>query len=126
MPADVVVKKSKIEGKGVFAARDFKKGDIVVRWDASKELSKEEAENWPENEKKFIAFFGGKYFLQQPPARFVNHSCEPNTFARGFCDVAARDIRKGEEITADYAKCPAPGMDMRCSCGSKKCRGTIK
>jgi len=28
----VVVKKSKISGKGVFASRDFKKGEIVLRW----------------------------------------------------------------------------------------------
>jgi SET domain-containing protein len=126
MPADVVVKKSKIEGKGVFAARDFKKGEVVVCWDISKELSKEEAERVPDEEKRYVDFFSGKYILQSPPARYVNHSCEPNTFVKDFCDVAARDIRMGEEITADYAKCPAPGMDMRCSCGSKNCRGTIK
>jgi len=125
MPPDIIVKKSKIEGKGVFAARDFKKGEVVVRWDTSKELSKEEAENWPEKEKKFVAFFGGKYVLELPPARYVNHCCEPNTFVKDFCDVALRDIKKGEEITSDYAKCPELGMNMRCNCGSKKCRGTI-
>ena len=30
---DVAVKKSKIEGLGVFALRDFKKGEIVIKWD---------------------------------------------------------------------------------------------
>ncbi|MCX6799199.1 MAG: SET domain-containing protein [Candidatus Diapherotrites archaeon] len=126
MPADIIVKKSRIEGKGVFAARDFKKGETVLRWDTSKELSKEEAENWPEEEKKYVAFFGGKYFLEFPPERFVNHCCEPNTFVKDFYDVALRNIKKGEEITSDYGNCPFPGMNFKCSCGSKKCRGTIQ
>ena len=43
---DVIIKKSKIEGKGVFAARDFKKGEIVVKWDISHQLSPEEAKNF--------------------------------------------------------------------------------
>ena len=97
--ADVIVKDSKIEGLGVFAARDFKKGKVVVKWDISRKLSKEEAENLPEDEKKYVAFYGEKYVLQLPPARHVNHSCEANTFVKDFCDIAKRDIKKGEEIT---------------------------
>ncbi len=123
---DLIVKKSKINKKGVFAARDFKKGELVLKWDISKELSKEEAENFPEDEKGYVAFWDGKYVLQLPPARYVNHSCEPNTFVKDFCDFALRDIKKGEEITSDYAKEPEPNMNMKCTCGSKNCRGIIR
>ena len=33
--ADVTVQKSKIQGKGVFAGKSFRKGEIVMRWDTS-------------------------------------------------------------------------------------------
>jgi len=123
---DVIVKKSKIQGRGVFAARDFKKGETVLKWDVSRELSEEEAENFPEDQKGYVAFWGGKYVLQLPPARYVNHSCEPNTFVKDFCDIAKKDIKKGEEITSDYSTVPEPNMNMKCNCGGKDCRGTIR
>ena len=122
----VVVKKSRIEGLGVFAARNFKKGELVLRWDISRQLSEEEVKQAPENEKRYLAFSGGKWVLQLPPAKYVNHSCEPNTFVKGFCDIAKRGIKKGEEITSDYSTVPEPEMNMKCNCGSKKCRKTIQ
>jgi len=91
----VVVKKSKIQGFGVFAGRDFKKGETVLRWGNSKQLTEEEAKLVPAEEKKYVAFFNGKYVFQLPPARYMNHSCNPNTFVRAFCDVALNGIKKG-------------------------------
>ena len=123
---DVIVKKSGIEGLGVFAARDFKKGELVLRWDNAKELSEEQVKQVPQEEKKYVAFFNGKYLLQSSPAKYVNHSCEPNTFVKDFCDIALRDIKQGEEITSDYSKEPEPDMNMKCNCNTKKCRKTIK
>ena len=43
----VVVKNSKIQGKGVFADTHFKKGNIVMKWDASMMLTKKEAKKIP-------------------------------------------------------------------------------
>ncbi|MBW3012268.1 SET domain-containing protein-lysine N-methyltransferase [Candidatus Woesearchaeota archaeon] len=123
--ADILVKKSKIEGKGAFAGRDFKKGEIILRWDTSKTLTKEQADNLPEHEQRYVSFFDGKYILMHEPERYVNHSCDANTYAKDFCDVAKRDIRKGEEITTDYAK-EVPGINMKCNCGSKNCRKYIR
>jgi len=131
---DVVVKKSKIEGNGVFAARDFRKGDIVVRWGISHQLAPEEAASLPETEKRYAVFIGGKRILMQPPARYVNHSCDANTAPENFCDIATKDIMKGEEITANYSKIMAAAditpvfsnyASMRCRCASKNCRGII-
>jgi uncharacterized protein len=123
---DIIVRKSKIQGKGVFALRDFKKGEVVIKWDISKQLTKEETDKLPEIEKKYVAFANGKYILMQPPARFVNHSCESNTHSDNFCDVAKREIKKGEEITGDYSQDETPGFEMKCNCGSKKCKKIIK
>ena len=60
--------------------------------------------------------------------RFINHSCDPNTFIR--CTpvraefYARRAIAKGEELTADYGESHHNGK-LPCRCGAKRCRGFI-
>jgi hypothetical protein len=60
--------------------------------------------------------------------RFINHSCEPNTYIR--CTpvraefYALRAIAKGEELTADYGESHHDGK-LPCRCGAKRCRGFI-
>jgi SET domain-containing protein len=123
---DIVVKESKIQGKGVFASRNFKKGEIVMKWDISRQLTKSEVDKLSENEKRYVAYVDRKYILMQPPARYVNHSCDANTYAENFCDIAKRDIKKGEEITGNYAEEDIPEQSFECKCGSKNCRKIIK
>ncbi len=125
--ANVVVKKSKIQGKGVFAARNFKKGEVVIRWSTcSKVLSKEQLAKLPLSKKKCTSYFkNGKYILFSSLGKYVNHSCNSNTKAKNGGDVAVRAIRKGEEITADYVLEKVSGS-MNCCCGSKNCKKRIK
>ena len=123
---DMLIKKSPIEGKGVFAARDFRKGEMIIRWDISRQLTAEEAEKLPLKEKKYVIFCKGKRILAQPPERYVNHSCDANTTSANFCDVAVRNIKKGEEITANYSQDMSPGESMECACKSKTCRKNIR
>ena len=60
--------------------------------------------------------------------RFINHSCDPNTFIR--CTpvraefYARRAIAKGEELTADYGESHHNGK-LPCRCGAARCRGFI-
>lgn len=61
-------------------------------------------------------------------AEFINHSCDPNLVTRilkgHILYFSRRQIEKGEELTVDYRF--AHDVDkVECSCGSKKCRGTI-
>lgn len=72
-----------------------------------------------------------------PPARYLNHSCDPNagvkTNARGWPDFyALRAIAKDEEIRYDYAMTeyrhyerarPESEFDLTCRCGAPGCRG---
>ena len=125
MPKNVIVKKSGVEGKGVFAARDLKSGETVLDWHSAKKLSDEDLKKLPMKKKKYAALCNMMWVLQSSPAKYVNHSCDPNTFVRDFCDIALRNIKKGEEITSDYSKVPSPDMKMKCNCGSKNCRGII-
>ena len=124
MNKDIIVKKSKINKKGVFATRDFRKGEVVLEWNP-KVLKKSEVEKLKDDQKHYLYEVGkNKYFLMQPPEKFVNHSCEANTQVKNSCDVAIRDIKKGEEITSDYGK--DGSISFVCQCGSKNCRGVIK
>ena len=48
----------------------------------------------------------GQIHLYSEPERYVNHSDDSNTIPdlKGWTDVAARDIKKGEMITTDATK----------------------
>lgn len=122
---DVVVKQSKIHKKGVVANRDFKKGEVVLRWKIEL-LTDFEIKKLLRKERNFLnRDENGKCFLIQSPERYINHSCEANTEEINKCDVAVRNIKKGEEITSDYSKGDY-FVSFVCNCGSKKCRGYIK
>lgn len=62
-------------------------------------------------------------------ARFINHSCQPNCYAKiisldGVKKVviySKQDIEFGEEITYDY-KFPIEENKIECHCGAEQCR----
>jgi uncharacterized protein len=60
--------------------------------------------------------------------RFINHSCDPNTYMR--CTptraefYARRAIAPGEELTVDYGESHHDGK-LPCRCGAANCRGFI-
>lgn len=60
--------------------------------------------------------------------RWINHSCDPNTFIRCTPQraefYARRAIRPGEELTTDYGESHHNGQ-LRCRCGARNCRGFI-
>ncbi|MFA6461928.1 MAG: SET domain-containing protein [Candidatus Woesearchaeota archaeon] len=126
MNQSVVVKNSKIQGKGVFARRDIKKGEVVLKWDISHQLKKSEVDKLTAKEKKYITYMNRRYVQMQSPEKYVNHSCDFNTLPKKYCDVAIRNIKKGEEITSNYYKTSLFSSSMKCMCGSKKCKGIVR
>lgn len=60
--------------------------------------------------------------------RYINHSCDPNTFFRCTPEraevYARRAIRAGEELTCDYGESQHNGT-LPCRCGARNCRGFI-
>ena len=121
----VLIKKSKIQGKGVFAGINFKNGDIVMKWDTSMILTLKEAKRIPKRYRKYLVAYRGKFIISAPPEKYLNHSCKPNTKVGNLCDVAIRDIRKGEELTTDYSIDAPPQLKMKCNCKNKKCKKII-
>ncbi len=121
----VIIKKSKIQGEGVFADINFKKGDIVMKWNTSMTLTHKEAKRIPKRFRKYLVAYKGKFIMSATPEKYLNHSCKPNTKEGSLCDVAIRDIKKGEELTTDYSIDAPHHFKMKCSCGSKKCRNIV-
>ena len=57
---------------------------------------------------------------------FLNHSCNPNVGIRGQISfVAMRDIRKGKELTYDWAMENPGRWRFKCHCGEKICRTAV-
>lgn len=102
---NITIGKGNLAGKGVYAARDFKKGEVVIKYNL-KPLTKQEFENLPQSEKEFTHTHRGTIHFYSEPERYVNHSDNPNTWQDldNFCDVASRDIMKDEAITTDATK----------------------
>ncbi len=121
---DIEVRESLIEGKGVFALRDFKKGERVLEWGERKVLTDEEFAAMSEDERRrYTSLVNGKHLLSGEPMRYVNHSCNPNTKAEDDGDVAIRDIAAGEEITSSYSDFGEE--NIKCNCGAPNCQGML-
>lgn len=120
---NIVIKKSKIHKKGVFAAKNFRKGEIVLKW-SPKILEKPDVDKLDNDQKHYIWKAGkNRYFLMQSPEKFVNYACNPNTKVKNDCDIATKNIKKDEEITSNYGK--GNLVSFKCKCGNKNCRGLI-
>jgi hypothetical protein len=101
-----------LAGTGVYAARDFVAGEVVVSYQL-KALDEAAYMALPAGEQLFVHSYGGRRYLYPAPARFVNHSDEPSCyqdFERG-CDIALRSIMRGEPITIDVTEETARELD---------------
>lgn len=102
---NVYVGEGNLAGKGVYANKDFKKGDVVISYNLTP-LTEEESKNLPDDEKIFTHSHHEKVYLYGEPERYVNHSETPNTHQdlEEQKDIALVDIKKGEMITTDAGK----------------------
>jgi len=112
-------KKSKIHKFGIFTKNFIANGEkfYVVPLD--------NIFNVP---KSGCAFIGNnRYACDNKVLNFVNHSCEPNSLldieVEEPCLISLRDISAGEEITCDYNRTEVGGTKVKCTCGSKNCKG---
>lgn len=138
----IEIRDSPIEGKGLFAVGAFKKGEEVwvakgVKPTKSEVMTKEEFKTFTEKcrreGKQWDAVYLGddKYRAtvanrKSDPANYGNHSCDPNTAPVEDKRVAIRNIKPGEEITIDYGFFSPQDWEMRCNCGSRKCRKIVR
>lgn len=131
MTAKVAPKESPINGLGVFAWVDFKKGHPILKIDDSRVVTADnplrESEGEVEHHCDYLA--GGKIVLMQSPERHINHSCNPNAFVKTLNGIryvfALSDIVAGEETTYDYCINGFGDTLWQCHCGNERCRKQI-
>jgi len=122
----IVVQNSPIHGQGVFAARRIEAGEVILDWSGCSEvLSDEAVKALPRGESVFVSVIDGRNVLFKAPARFVNHSCNPNARGSDRHDVAIRVIEAGEEIAVAYVADHVQGLRLECNCKAPNCLGLL-
>jgi SET domain-containing protein len=139
----VVVRKSRIHGRGVFAATTIAKGTRIIEY-TGRRISYARANALYSTDEldpthTFLFDLDDDMVIDAGQggnaARWINHSCAPNCEAvdedgRIFID-ALRRIAPGEELGYDYRivleerHTPAEKRRWPCCCGAARCRGTL-
>ena len=96
-PPQVVVKRSSIHGKGLFAGQWFGRGDFIGRYEGPRTRRNGTYVLWIFDENGYSYGIDGRNHM-----RWVNHSSDPNAEFDGDELYALRDIEPGEEITFHY------------------------
>ena len=139
----IEVRRSGIQGKGVFAARRIRKGQRIIEYtgeiiDLAEEDRRYDDETMSRHH-TFLFKIDEEYTIDATrrgsKARFINHSCDPNCEAvwedRRIYIEAIKNIQPGVELVYDYAyehDGPMTRKDRefyKCCCGATNCRGTI-
>jgi uncharacterized protein len=140
-----VVRNSRIHGRGVFAARQIRKGTRIVEYTGERISNKEADRRYDDTRMKrhhtFLFTLDGRTVIDGAIGRgggdasYINHSCEPNceaviTGKRIFIH-ALRSIEPGTELAYDYQYERTGKNDAElekfyvCKCGAPDCRGSI-
>ncbi|WP_297800656.1 SET domain-containing protein-lysine N-methyltransferase [Arenimonas sp. GDDSR-1] len=150
MSSKIEVRRSKIHGSGVFAAKNIKKGEFIIEYKGLLRTHEEvdaAYDGEDETGHTFLFTLNDDYVLDANikgnDARWINHSCDPN------CDSehvdaddgdkrkdrieikAIRNIKAGEELSYNYGirlverHTPKLKKLWACLCGSPKCTGTM-
>lgn len=100
--SDVTIGKGDMSGKGVYAARDFKKDEVVLKY-SLKPLTFEELKALSSEDYHATHNNNGQIYLYPEPVRYVSHSDNPNVRNdhEQQADIAIKDIKAGELITVD-------------------------
>jgi len=124
----VYTSQSSIHGTGVFAADRLMPGEIVLKIDDSRVITDTDPLDTEKGEQEHHVDYlaDGKVVLMQPPERFINHRCDPNSYVRTIAGdryvVTLSEISPGDEITYDYCINGDGGTEWSCSCNCPNCR----
>jgi hypothetical protein len=133
---DIEVRRSRIEGRGLFATAAIRRGTVVARLRgrevSTAELERLIAEADANPAAAYVDTIGlGEdthlILAQDSNVHYGNHSCDPNLWHVGPVTLAARrDVAAGEEVTVDYGtQATVTGWSMPCACGSPLCRHVV-
>jgi hypothetical protein len=139
----IQVRRSGVHGKGVYALRPIRKGEVIVEYKGERITWKEALRRHPhdpkdpdhtfyfhiDDQRVIDAKYGGN------AARWINHACNPNCESDIVDDrvyiKALRAIKPGEELFYDYGLViderytPKVKKQFECRCGARDCRRTM-
>jgi uncharacterized protein len=127
------IRRSKIQGTGVWATAQIRSKSYVLEY-VGEMIDKKESAKRCEDSNQYIFHVDDTHDLDGNmdwnPARFINHSCEPNCEAEQDDDNriwirAKRRILVGEELTFNYGYDIEDYRDHPCECGAANCVGYI-
>jgi D-alanine-D-alanine ligase len=131
------IKGNAIAGYGMYAKFDLPKGTLLFKGEekAQRIVTKKYVdENWDEREKNYFRRYaypiGNDVYilwaLEPEEWSPQNHHCDANCEYEGLNVYTNRAIKKGEELTLDYARFLDDTMEpFECSCQSPLCRKMI-
>lgn len=131
MSKDIEIKATKKKGKGVFALKNFRKGEMIFINLRGKLVNRKDLAKILKSEGDHLNEIGKTTWeIMNPPGRFVNHSCRPSAASKESSKkkvpyIALRAVKKGEEITVDYRISAHTGNSWKCHCGSKNCKDFV-
>lgn len=135
------VRRSTIEGRGIFATLPIQKGEMICRFEGVQYRIPELKELYANGDERIddpLQIDNDLYIDLDEPYIFSNHSCSPNAGMRDEAVLfALHDIGVGDEITYDYSTTEwtddeAWGINwtdiwrIPCACGSTECRKEIR
>jgi hypothetical protein len=128
---DIEVRRSAIEGSGLFATGPIPAGTVVARL-GGRLVSTAELRRLLDPATEYvdsIAVDDDQHLVLPPgqPIHFGNHSCDPSMWhVDAYTLAARRDLAVGDELTVDYAsQTTESAFRMDCRCGAVSCRGVI-
>jgi hypothetical protein len=123
----VEVRRSTIEGLGLFAQEPLGEGEVVERLGGR--LIDDAALSALTPPYSSLTVDDGRHLLIDPasPLRHGNHSCDPNLWhVDATTIVTRRAVAAGDELTIDYAThTGVERWEMACRCGAAQCRGLV-
>ncbi|XP_062285762.1 histone-lysine N-methyltransferase 2C isoform X4 [Scomber scombrus] len=140
--ANVYLARSRIQGLGLFAARDIEKQTMVIEYNGTilrNEVAiRKEKVYRSQNRAVFMFRIDSEHVVDATRtgglARYINHSCAPNcvaevvTFERGYKIIISciRRVEKGEELCFDHQFDTVESQHkIACHCGAPECRKWI-
>ncbi len=123
-------RRSRISGWGVFATRPITKNTRIVDYAGEKVSNRESLRRETQYLKqghiwcfKLNRLSARDAAVGGNDARYINHACAPNCYSQVIGDTiwirAARNIRKGEELTYDYFTDGEGAIACKCRPGCK-------
>ncbi|CAF0824467.1 unnamed protein product [Adineta steineri] len=133
----LLVGSSPIHGCGLFTLIDLVEGQMIVEYSGEVVrpclTDKRERENEGKGFGCYMFTVDSMNVIDAThrgnKARFINHNCQPNCFAKTVLSggskhiviYALKDIARGSELTYDYSF-PEEDVKIPCHCGTSQCR----